>query len=97
MGGPVALTFLRLFPAKTKGLVLVDAFIPQPPKDGPLSALQPGMLSTVPFAGIAGAPGLDFPQGLPGKLNPWKWERPLPSGGPVWTDRFSDLIRAIHW
>ena len=33
MGGPVALTFLRLFPAKTKGLVLVDAFIPQPPKD----------------------------------------------------------------
>jgi pimeloyl-ACP methyl ester carboxylesterase len=33
MGGPVALTFMRLFPAKTKALVLVDAYIPQPPKD----------------------------------------------------------------
>src|SRR5215471_17483123 len=33
MGGPVALTFLRLFPAKTSGLVLVDAFIPAPPKN----------------------------------------------------------------
>src|SRR5437879_6615868 len=29
MGGPVALTFMRLFPAKTKGLVMVDAYIPQ--------------------------------------------------------------------
>lgn len=33
MGGPVALTFMRLFPAKTKALVLVDAHIPQAPKD----------------------------------------------------------------
>lgn len=27
MGGPVALTFLRLFPDRTKGLVLVDAYL----------------------------------------------------------------------
>lgn len=33
MGGPVALTFLRLFPAKTKALVLVDAYVPDTPKD----------------------------------------------------------------
>jgi pimeloyl-ACP methyl ester carboxylesterase len=33
MGGPVALTFMRLFPAKTKALVLVDAYVPQAPKD----------------------------------------------------------------
>src|SRR5436190_15395634 len=33
MGGPVALTFMRLFPAKAKALVMVDAFIPQAPKD----------------------------------------------------------------
>lgn len=33
MGGPVALTFLRLFPAKAKALVLVDADVPQTPKD----------------------------------------------------------------
>ena len=33
MGGPVALTFLRLFPARTKALVLVDAVVPQPPQD----------------------------------------------------------------
>jgi pimeloyl-ACP methyl ester carboxylesterase len=33
MGGPVALTFMRLFPARTKALVLVDAYIPQAPKD----------------------------------------------------------------
>jgi pimeloyl-ACP methyl ester carboxylesterase len=33
MGGPIALTFMRLFPAKTKALVLVDAYVPQAPKD----------------------------------------------------------------
>src|SRR2546423_6304391 len=33
MGGPVGLSFVRLFPAKAKALVLVDAFIPQEPKD----------------------------------------------------------------
>lgn len=33
MGGPVALTFLRLFPARTKALVLVDAYVPRAPKD----------------------------------------------------------------
>lgn len=33
MGGPVGLTFLRLFPDKTKALVLVDSFIPQEPND----------------------------------------------------------------
>ncbi len=33
MGGPVIFTFLRLFPAKTKALVMVDAYLPAPPKD----------------------------------------------------------------
>lgn len=33
MGGPVVMTFLRLFPAKTKALVLVDVFFPSAPKD----------------------------------------------------------------
>jgi len=33
MGTPVALTFLRLYPEKTAGLVVVDALIPLPPKD----------------------------------------------------------------
>ena len=33
MGGPVAITFLRLFPARTKSLVLVDAYVPEAPKD----------------------------------------------------------------
>ena len=33
MGGPVALTFLRLFPAKAKALMLVDAYVPEAPKD----------------------------------------------------------------
>lgn len=33
MGTPVALTFLRLYPKKASGLVVVDAFIPLPPKD----------------------------------------------------------------
>ncbi len=32
MGEPVAFTFLRLFPAKTKALVSVDGFIPAVPK-----------------------------------------------------------------
>jgi pimeloyl-ACP methyl ester carboxylesterase len=33
MGTPVALTFLRLYPKKAAGLVVVDFFIPLPPKD----------------------------------------------------------------
>jgi pimeloyl-ACP methyl ester carboxylesterase len=40
MGGPVAFTFQRLFPAKTKALVLVDAFIPDAPKDDAERAKQ---------------------------------------------------------
>jgi non-heme chloroperoxidase len=40
MGGPVALTFLRLFPDKTKALVLVDAYVPQAPKDDAERASQ---------------------------------------------------------
>jgi len=33
MGGPVAITFLRLFPAKAKAIVLVDSLVRQAPKD----------------------------------------------------------------
>ena len=44
MGGPVAITFLRLFPAKAKALVLVDAFIPKPPKDDADRASQKGRM-----------------------------------------------------
>src|SRR5436305_6227495 len=33
MGGAVELTFLRLFPAKARAVVLVDAYVPQRPKD----------------------------------------------------------------
>ena len=33
MGGPVGFTFLRLFPARIKALVMVDAMIPPAPKD----------------------------------------------------------------
>ncbi|MBI3694581.1 MAG: alpha/beta hydrolase [Acidobacteria bacterium] len=33
MGTPVALQFLRAYPNKVAGLVMVDAFIPRPPKD----------------------------------------------------------------
>jgi pimeloyl-ACP methyl ester carboxylesterase len=40
MGTPVALTFLRLFPEKSAGLVMVDGSIPQPPKDDAERAAQ---------------------------------------------------------
>ena len=33
MGAPVAVQFLRMHPAQVAGLVLVDGFVPQPPKD----------------------------------------------------------------
>jgi pimeloyl-ACP methyl ester carboxylesterase len=33
MGTPVALTFLKRYPEKVSGLVIVDGFIPPPPKD----------------------------------------------------------------
>jgi pimeloyl-ACP methyl ester carboxylesterase len=44
MGGPVALTFVRLFPAKAKALVMVDAFVPQAPKDDADRAKQKAQL-----------------------------------------------------
>lgn len=40
MGGPVAVTFLHLFPDKMKALVMVDAFIPKAPKDDEERARQ---------------------------------------------------------
>lgn len=33
MGTPVAVQVLRMFPEKVAGLVIVDGFVPQPPKD----------------------------------------------------------------
>src|SRR5947209_8606012 len=33
MGTPVAIQFLRMYPGKVSGLVIVDGFIPGPPKD----------------------------------------------------------------
>lgn len=46
MGGPVALTFLRLFPAKAKALVLVDALVPQRPKDDAARERQKAQMDT---------------------------------------------------
>jgi pimeloyl-ACP methyl ester carboxylesterase len=46
MGGPVVLTFLRLFPAKTKALVLVDSYIPPVPKDDAERAKQKALLDS---------------------------------------------------
>ena len=40
MGGPVMLTFLRLFPSKAKAIVFVDAYVPQAPKDDANKAAQ---------------------------------------------------------
>ncbi|MEO8025008.1 MAG: alpha/beta hydrolase [Bryobacteraceae bacterium] len=40
MGGPVVFTFLRLFPAKTMGLVMVDGYLPSRPKDDDERAKQ---------------------------------------------------------
>jgi pimeloyl-ACP methyl ester carboxylesterase len=47
MGGPVALTFIRLFPGKASGLVLVDAYIPQPPKDDAARDAQKAQTDTL--------------------------------------------------
>jgi len=33
MGTPVAIEFLRLYPRRVAGLVIVDGFVPQPPND----------------------------------------------------------------
>ena len=45
MGGPVAFTFMRLFPSKTKAIVFVDAQIPQSPKDEADRAAQAARLA----------------------------------------------------
>jgi pimeloyl-ACP methyl ester carboxylesterase len=54
MGGPVALTFLRLFPARTKALVLVDAYMPEAPKDDAERARQKAQME--PFLRSMGEP-----------------------------------------
>jgi non-heme chloroperoxidase len=54
MGGPVALTFLRLFPARTKALVLVDAYVPEAPKDDAERARQKAQME--PFLRSLGEP-----------------------------------------
>jgi pimeloyl-ACP methyl ester carboxylesterase len=54
MGGPVALTFLRLFPDKTKALVLVDAYVPEAPKDDAASDRQKAQME--PFLKSLEAP-----------------------------------------
>jgi pimeloyl-ACP methyl ester carboxylesterase len=55
MGGTVAFTFVRLFPAKSKGLVLVDAYMPQAPKDDAERATQKTRME--PFIASFRAPG----------------------------------------
>jgi pimeloyl-ACP methyl ester carboxylesterase len=55
MGGPVILTYLRLFPAKTKALVFVDASIPQPPKDDAARKAQAARMD--PFIKTLRGPG----------------------------------------
>ena len=55
MGGPVALTFLRLFPEKTKALVLVDVFMPEAPKDDADRARQKAQME--PFIRSFKEPG----------------------------------------
>jgi pimeloyl-ACP methyl ester carboxylesterase len=55
MGGPVILTYLRLFPAKTKALVFVDAAIPEPPKDDAARKAQAARME--PFLKILRGPG----------------------------------------
>ena len=54
MGGPVAITFLRLFPARTKALVLVDAYMPETPKDDAERARQKAQME--PFLRSFGEP-----------------------------------------
>src|SRR5260370_41602108 len=54
MGGPVGLTCLRLCPAETKALVLVDAYVPQAPKDDADRARQTAQME--PFLRSFGEP-----------------------------------------
>ena len=62
-----------------------------------IGGLQPGMLSSVPWAGLEAAPKLDWAGGLPQRLNPSKWEVPQPTGRRAWTDSFQDVVRIMNW
>ncbi len=55
MGTPVAITFLRLFPAKAKALVMVDGYVPQAPKDDAERARQKAQME--PFLRSFREPG----------------------------------------
>jgi pimeloyl-ACP methyl ester carboxylesterase len=54
MGVPVAITFLRLFPAKTKAMMMVDGYVPQAPKDDAERAKQQAQME--PFLRSMNAP-----------------------------------------
>jgi pimeloyl-ACP methyl ester carboxylesterase len=54
MGGPVIFSFMKLFPEKTTALVMVDAFIPQPPKNDEDRAKQKAQME--PFLKTLRAP-----------------------------------------
>jgi hypothetical protein len=62
-----------------------------------ISAPEPGMISSLPWAGMVAAPSLDFPSGLPQLLDPRRWERVEPTGRPAWTDTYQDLISVMNW
>jgi pimeloyl-ACP methyl ester carboxylesterase len=55
MGTPVIITFLRLFPAKTKALVMVDGQLPQTPADEAARAKQKAQME--PFLRTLHEPG----------------------------------------
>jgi hypothetical protein len=65
-----------------------------------VGALQPGMLASVPWAGVAGVMDsmtLEFPPGLPKRLDATRWHHPVPTGRPAWTDHYQDVIPALYW
>jgi spermidine synthase len=88
-----------MFPKKKQELKVAEA----------LSMLQatpgPGGLANVPWANIARTPQFDWTDPLTTRLylnksekeRAGQWTIAIPSGHPVWTDHFSNLIRAMRW
>ncbi|HYV36270.1 MAG TPA: hypothetical protein VE988_11235, partial [Gemmataceae bacterium] len=51
----------------------------------------------VPWAAMGSSPQMDWPYGLPLRLDPAKWNRQKDTGRPAWTDSYQDLMRALNF
>ena len=61
-----------------------------------LGGLAPG-LDFAPFGALRAAANLDYQIPFPQRLDLSRWNHPRPSGRPVWTDHYQNMMPMINW